>query len=264
MSEYKFMNEIFYKNKVFNDSTEIKSLETFFYDSSKGGLQSLSIKTPPIQEVTTVHEGRPSIKKDTKEIVKNGNSIFWSIYIDIYGYSDYMMIGNKYSNHELQEKQKIISYLKSNPYLFKTTNNKITKIQIQEIYSEFMSLQNSTSLLGVVGLSLYYKTRIILVDKEKNIYYDIHNENDERTITLVKNNRFHNKQKYELANDTDISSMLKMESIKKTLKSISSYKQSELKTIYETYVKGSAEHLKKQEIYNSILQHCGEFLPVKN
>lgn len=279
-SNYTFMNTIFYKNKVLNHPEDVKCLEPFFYDSS---IEILLPKTPepkvpepkvpePKAPESEVPEPKapeqkapePKAQQNKTESIK-GNSIFWSIFIEIYGYVAYAQIGSRYSNSELDEKQKIISYLKSNSHLFKTGNNKITKAEIQEIYSEFMTLQSNTTLLGVIGLSIYYKAQILLVNKEKNVYYDIHHDNYERTIILIKNPRIHRKQVYELGDveDIDLGSMFKMESIKRPLKAISNYKQSELQTIYETYFHKSNNpigHMKKPELYSTIVEHCGVFV----
>ena len=271
-TNYTFVNSIFYKNKVLKNPKEVDCLEPFFYDSSielnydiiepketKETKETKPKETKPKE--TKPKETKPNEPKETK-----GNSIFWSIYIDVYGYDSYITIGSRYTNCEIEEKQKIISYLKSNQHLFKTTNNKITKAEIQEIYSEFMSIQSNTTLLGIVGLSLYYKAKILVVNKEKNLYYDIHADNYERTIVLIKNPRIHNKQVYGLGNieDIDLDSMIKMESIKKALKAISNYKQSELQYIYETYIHNQSNnpigHMKKPELYNKIIEHCGVFV----
>lgn len=282
-SNYTFMNTIFYKNKVLNHPEDVKCLEPFFYDSSieilwpKAPASEPKASEPKVPEQKAseqkVHEQKASEQKvpeqkapeqNKTESIK-GNSIFWSIFIEIYGYVAYAQIGSRYSNSELDEKQKIISYLKSNSNLFKTGNNKITKAEIQEIYSEFMTLQSNTTLLGVIGLSIYYKAQILLVNKEKNLYYDIHHDNYDRTIILIKNPRIHRKQVYELGDveDIDLGSMFKMESIKRPLKAISNYKQSELQTIYETYFHKSSNpigHMKKPELYSTIVEHCGVFV----
>ena len=270
-SNYTFINTIFYKNKVLNHPEEVKCLEPFFYDSS---IEILWSKVPepkasepkaPEPKVPEPKVSEPKASEQNKTESIKGNSIFWSIFIEIYGYVAYAQIGSRYSNSELDEKQKIISYLKSNNHLFKTGNNKITKAEIQEIYSEFMTLQSNTTLLGVIGLSIYYKAQILLVNKEKNVYYDIHHDNYERTIILIKNPRIHRKQVYELGDveDIDLDSMFKMESIKRPLKAISNYKQSELQTIYETYFHKSNNpigHMKKPELYSTIVEHCGVFV----
>lgn len=264
-SNYTFMNTIFYKNKVLNHPEEVKCLEPFFYDSSIEILwPKASEPKAPEPKVPEQKTPEPKVSQNKTESIK-GNSIFWSIFIEIYGYVAYAQIGSRYSNSELDEKQKIISYLKSNNHLFKTGNNKITKAEIQEIYSEFMTLQSNTTLLGVIGLSIYYKAQILLVNKEKNLYYDIHHDNYERTIILIKNPRIHRKQVYELGDveDIDLDSMFKMESIKRPLKAISNYKQSELQTIYETYFHKSNNpigHMKKPELYSTIVEHCGVFV----
>ena len=123
-SNYTFMNTIFYKNKVLNHPEEVKCLEPFFYDSS---IEILWSKVPepkasepkapepkasepkvPEQKTPEPKAPEPKVSQNKTESIK-GNSIFWSIFIEIYGYVAYAQIGSRYSNSELDEKQKIIS-----------------------------------------------------------------------------------------------------------------------------------------------------------
>ena len=201
---------------------------------------------------------------------KQTDSIFWCIFVFVYGYSDYLMVGSKYGNRELEEKQKMISYFKTNPKLLKSTNHKITLGQIQEIHAEYLSVQNETTLLGVLGLSVFYNIRILLVDTFKNTYLDFHmteNSTSSKICVLYKNKGIRGKTKYMLDMsttddmiDTIQKTMLCLDSYQRPLRAVSTYKVSELEEICKLLGlvnDPTTKRLKKDEIYNKIVEHCG-------
>ena len=187
----------------------------------------------------------------------------------VYGYSEYSMVGSKYGNRELDEKQKMISFFKENPKLLKTTNHKITNGNIQEIYSEYLSFQNETTLLGVIGLAIFYNLRILLVDCLKKTYFDYHTPDTTKICVLFKNTGIRGQTKYTFdmsMTDEKIESiqntMLCLEHYTKPLKSISTYSVSELEEIGKKvglYNENSNKKIKKQELYNKIAEYCGPF-----
>ncbi len=176
------------------------------------------------------------------------------------------MIGTRYGNRELEEKQKMITFFKQQPKLLKSTNHKITLDNIQEIYSEYLSFQNETSLLGVIGLSVFYNMRILLVDTSKKIYMDFHSEQPTKTCILIKNKGIRGKTKY--AYDMDMTeeyvekTMLCLHHYTKPLQAISTYKSCDLESIGKLlgiYTEQPNKKVKKQELYQQILEYCGEF-----
>jgi hypothetical protein len=203
---------------------------------------------------------------------KQPDSIFWCIFVYVYGYSEYLMVGSKYGNRELEEKQKMISYFKANPTLLKSTNQKITLGQIQEIYAEFLSVQNETTLLGVIGLAVFYNIRILLVDTLKKTYLDFHitdNSSTSKICVLYKNKGIHGKTKYmfDMSTTDDIidtiqKTMLCLDSYQRPLRAVSTYKICELEEICNLLsltMNTNAKRPKKDEIYNKILEYCGAF-----
>ena len=277
---YRELNQIFYQYNKFDTPNEINKLEPFFYDMHI--IPSKEEKpTPKLSEEKPIpklsEEKTVPIPKLNEEIKmfepKQKDSIFWCIFIYIYGYSEYLTIGSRYGNRELEEKQKMISYFKENPKCLKTTNHKITNGNIQEIYSEYLSFQNETTLMGVIGLAVYYKIRILLVDSSKNIYIDYHTNDTSteiKTCILYKNKGIRGQTKYcfDMSTNENIESdekikntMLCLEHYTKPLKAISTYKSCELEEIGKklNIYDESIKKLKKQELYNKIVEHCGIF-----
>jgi hypothetical protein len=310
---YRELNQIFYQYNKFDSPNEINKLESFFYDmhilpSNEKSIpsqklseeKSMSIqksseeKSMPIQKPIQKSCEEKSMpmpiqksreEKPREEIKmfepKQKDSIFWCIFIYIYGYGEYLTIGSRYGNRELEEKQKMIAYFKENPKCLKTTNHKITNGNIQEIYSEYLSFQNETTLMGVIGLAVYYNIRILLVDSSKNIYLDYHTHTNDtsteiKTCILYKNKGIRGQTKYcfDMSMSTSTSmnenieseekiknTMLCLEHYTKPLKAISTYKSCDLDEIVKklNINDDSIKKIKKQELYNKIVEHCGTF-----
>ena len=67
------------------------------------------------------------------------DSLFWSLYIGEYGYVDYNRITFNEGVQKLEIHQKIVDTLKQNPSRWKQVNQKITKVAIEEVYSDLLT-----------------------------------------------------------------------------------------------------------------------------
>lgn len=298
---YRELNQIFYENNKFDTPNYIINLEPFFYDCRINTKYSTPIEEPmPIQTQVPVKESvliqvptqipeqmqvpiqMPIQTPVTNSTIirskndssmfepKQSDSIFWCVFVFTYGYGEYLMVGSKYGNRELEEKQKMITQFKTNPKSLKTTNHKITNGNIQEIYSEFMAIQNETSLMGVIALTVFYDIRILLVDASKKTYLDFHTSNNdsynlEKTCVLYKNKGIRGKTKYTIHMSmtdemiqTIQKTMLCLDGYNRALRSISSYKIGELEDICNLLglITDTNKRAKKDELYNRINQHC--------
>jgi len=196
---------------------------------------------------------------------KQKDSIFWCIFIFVYGYSEYLMVGSKYGNRELEEKQKMMVFFKEHQKLLKSTNHKITNGNIQEMQAEYLSFQNETTLLGVIGFSVFYNIRILLVDASKKIYLDFHRTDESviKTCVLFKNKGIKGSIQYMIdisVTEDNISNiektMLCLEHYMKPLRSISTYKVCELEEIATLLMIDYTTKCKKQELYDKIIHYC--------
>jgi hypothetical protein len=277
------MNELYqilYNNNKFDTPNNIERLEPFFYD-----IRNKPIVKEPVNDSVKESVKEPvndSVKEPVndsiKESVKQNNifepkqkdSIFWCVFMCVYGYNEYRLVKSKYGNRELEEKQKMISFFKENPKALKTTNHKITNGNIQEIYAEYLSFQNETTLLGVIGLAVFYNVRILLVDSSKKTYFEYHTPDPIKTCVLFKNNGIRGQRKYKLdmaITDDNIqtiqNTMLRLEHYTKPLRAISTYHHAELEDIGRLIgvYDDNVEHkrIKKQGLYNQIAEYCGPF-----
>jgi hypothetical protein len=190
--------------------------------------------------------------------------LFWCLYIRKYEYSQYVYLKNT-PNVEMEERQRILDYFRSNKNQLKETNHKITHAGVQEILSELMTSPKITPPL-LIAFSVYYKMKIYVVKKNLYVLYDpfYHVSVDDVDTAILHCN---DKEQYGI--DLDFSSYsVKIEEIKrqkhgmenmqKPLKGISSYKVSDLYDIAHKLdmFLSSDTKITKQELYNKILETC--------
>lgn len=219
-------------------------------------------------EPTIVQAPRNSNKEWFDPI--QSDTIFWCVYTFVNGYSDYLMIGSRYANHEIEEKQKLFAFFKKCPKVLKTTNCKITNAQVDEILSEMLCMQDQMSFLGILALVVYYKINILLVHETKKIYLSFCLTDDDKeessnvskkTCVLYKHPKSNKRYKMRLYDEEPETisnikeTMLCLESYMKPLRAISTYKVSELEEIADK-LGIEVSKMKKQELYTKIQEYC--------
>jgi hypothetical protein len=308
MNFYRELNQIYCNNK-FDTPEDILTLESYFFDQDKVSsfslpvisLSSVSCNKEPesptqnkskdccvLPSISTRKDNQPSQEvvaaaaaaTTTIQAPRNtttewfepvqSDTVFWCVYTFVKGYSDYLMIGSRYANHELEEKQKLFAFFKKCPKVLKTTNCKITNAQVDEILSEMLCMQDQMSFLGILALVVYYKINILLVHETKKIYLSfclIDDDTEEssnvskKTCVLYKHPKSNKRYKMrmydeELETISNIKeTMLCLESYMKPLRAISTYKVSELEEIADK-LGIEVSKMKKQELYTKIQEYC--------
>jgi hypothetical protein len=250
------------------------SLKPFMYEP----IIYESLSTPPIVAITEeapIENKRISIEASTIPkpfaqrpaklfISDKEDTLFWGIYIQAHGFNAYQIIGQKYKNEEIAEKQKIMIHLKANAMHYKTASSrKLTNVDIQEIMSELMT-NRKTSLLTVYVLAIYYKMPITLVKDSIYLEYGLNERAEEKECIL-----YFRHGRYGLYLDTIEPSAFckttafKLEGPNKPLRGVSTYKMAELQEIFEKVVpkndiSGNSlnKKMKKGDIYNAIIERC--------
>lgn len=267
-----FLNQIFYKCNKFDTIESIQQLTPYMLTvenktkimDSLDSLNSMNLikettelnnSTPPVETFIIVTPPKCSVFFPQRE-----NSLFWCMFIAQHGYAEYEYIGKKYANRELQEKQLIADTMKKTPSTMKNTNHKITNIMCQEIISELIIVKPS-SLITIFAFIAYYKKHVIIVNGNthmffsftKSISFDANEWHDNSVILEYKNSDFGielevTKEKIE----NIMKNTFRLESIEKPLKSISSYKVTELENIARLLQMTLETSLKKSELYDVI------------
>jgi hypothetical protein len=194
---------------------------------------------------------------------QKGNPLFWCIFIHVYGYDEFHLIGSRYQNKELEEKQKMIKFIKENPQRMKGCNHKVTNVMIQDLMAGLLSHRISL-LQDCIVYSMFYNKTIYIVKNSMYICY-CNKELDttqgplENTIIIYCKN---GKKDDEYGIEMDVSSdklqeittkYIQIFNIEKPLKSMSEYKMTDLEKMANLL--GIAMG-KKKTTYDSIMEKC--------
>jgi hypothetical protein len=245
-----FMSEFLKKEECTDKPLEV-IYENNFQENVKNTIEPIQLHV-----INESIQFQKNTKTDSIIFPEKMDNLFWSIFISVYGYTEYDTIGRCYSNREISEKQNIMEFIKKNPNSLKNMNKKITKAMTQEIMSDIMS-NKKTTLDVLPAFALFYKKNIIILnEKNKNIYLKINLVEDiKEYILLIKN------KKSFFGVDADISAekiqnifdtKFCLEHYNKPLKSISNYKSDELNSIGGMMGLNLTGKIKKQELYNEI------------
>jgi len=264
MSFYSVLNQIFYPYKKFDDPAMIESLEKWMFVPLVD-LKSDLIEIPIVEEklesvLNLVLEPEIKPKEQRAFSPKKQDTLFWCSYVANYGESEYWLIGNKYKNAELSEKQKVIEYIQKDKTAFKSSYPKLTNVKIQEIMSELM-LDKKTSLQTFMALCVFYKFHAIITSKNTYIEFSPTLNNTDIPIFLfIRSDDGHFSFKsLETKGDVDhikSTHVLIDSDPEKPLKAASNYKMEDLKHMAETLGIEPGDKWKKADYYESLMKRC--------
>jgi hypothetical protein len=196
------------------------------------------------------------------------DNLFWSIYIATVGVPEFMAIGHRYHNFELEEKQKMIAAFQKSSAPLKRTNIKISNVRIQEILADLM-INKKTNLQTIIAFSVYYDITIYLVNEETRVYlkYIPEMETKRETIIIYKtstnNVTNHN---YSVCTATSVDKLAKITRIEETMvqlehgdkyfRGISYYKMEDLDQIADKLgiEMPDKKKVKKADLYAKIVE----------
>ena len=240
---------------VLPDVSEYVSQDVF-KDVSQDVSQDISLEKIEIKLEPEIKQKK--IQKFTYS-PKQQDGLFWCIYIIIKGYNDYISIDRNYGIVKLEIKQKIGEFIKENSNKMKNTNYKITKINIQEIMSELITVQKDTSILCLLTICIYYKINIILIHPNKKLMLEfISNQGIEQPYYVIYKENY---GKYTVDPDQktidDINKMKEtivcLDNYFKPIKGLSQYKVEELEKLASKLgLLDTSKKYKKSELYNIV------------
>ncbi len=261
-----YLNQIFYKSNKFDTPEKIKTLDSYMLTNDFiNKLKKNEIIPENKKEIISENLSENiSSEKSSIYYPEQTNSLFWCMYISKYSVEEYLYNKTPKNMIELDEKQKIITHIKSNSQKLKLdSNHKITNVMIQEIISDVMSL-SKISMLSVLGYAFYYEKNFFIVNG-KTYYSFLYCKDCE----LEKNNSVI----IEYNNETGIfgidmsenilekisnikSNLLCLEGVDKPLKGVSTYKVSDLEDIARKLDLKSEIALNKKELYDKLYDLC--------
>jgi len=297
-----FYYRLFFPNQAFREVDDIEKLVPFMYlneleakKDNENINQNIISKEPIIISETEKQTEKPNKNKEHKileqtieeqPISKNDfnkrelciiqpkqpDSLFWCIYIALYGYNKYNEIGHRYGNIEIEEKQKIMEMMKKNPSKIKECPKRITKAQYQEIMSDFMTNKKITNEM-LIMFALYYDIRIWIVNTasdQKNIglpdswYMDIYSNECLKKEPIIIYKKQGRSQQYfieqsegeqfiKITNNIK-NKLFRFDNYDTPLKTISNYKIIDLEIFADQLDIEFNGKYKKQEVYDKIMQ----------
>lgn len=207
----------------------------------------------------------PAVDKEDDNVIeyfepKQHDSLFWCLYIIVHGYAEYKQVTHNYGVKELEEKQKYIVYLKENKLAVKSTNYKVTNVAIQEMLSEFMTVQKKTSFLCLIAMVVYYNINIFIIDESKLTMLEfLANKDIIDTPSYVLYTTKFGKYKCGIENLSTSAIMefrdkyIVLDSYLRPLKAASNYKVEELEGLLKKLGKyDENKKYKKQDLYDRI------------
>ena len=285
---YTLLNQIFYKHNKFDTQDDLQALEPYslnvkFIQQYTRLIQSLSkVESQPVELptiggptiVSPIMFELPKVELPKVELPKHRNfsprkddTLFWSIYVLHHGEAEYTMIGGKYKNVELQEKQNIMVYIQKNRALIKscaqTNGVKLSNVRIQETTAEIM-VNKKTSWYVFHVMCMYYKINAIISQNEIYMKFMVDPEYD--TYLFERNSDGHF--------SVDVVPMIKeqlmnIEStclnidpfLPKILKGVSTYKTTELEEMGKKLgVSPDIQKPKKNDWYDVIINKLVKML----
>lgn len=276
------LNNIFFRNNEINAISDLSKLNNYmltktfkekvindnlFHNKECGVLPLLS------ENVINDTDDLMNIENDLIK-PRQGDTLFWCLYIIAHGYNDYVQIRRNYGIKELEEKCKIFEFVKSCPSKIKNTNYKITNVATQTIISELMSVQKQTSMLVMISMIVYYNINILIIDPSKKCMLEFWCNKDmiprmnemstkEHADTFVIYKNEYGKYNLQLENISVSkiyemrSKMISLEHYEKLFKSVSNYKVEELEEFARKLeLLDSNKKYKKNELYELISEKC--------
>jgi hypothetical protein len=225
------------------------------------------VENKPIEPISAMHvEGyfQPR-QKDT---------LFWCFYLIHYGTKAYHDIGHNYGVKEMEEKHNISKYVKEHMPKIKGTNYKVTNGMLQEIMSELVTIQPTTSMNVLLAMIVYYHVNILIVEETGKCMLAFWSDKDripsidrptdsEDALTYVLHKDAYGKYKVQLEPVSPSTilqmqqQMVTLDSYHRALKSITHYAVPDLIELAKKLsCYDETKKYKKAELYNEIAKQC--------
>jgi len=258
--------DIFIESSCFNDF-KMDSLKPYVYskENSVKKMMKLPMKASGAQnetksDVETNVKTKSDIIKPYKECESKetlmkptelfypdkSDPLFWCIFMAIYGEFEYFQLTNKSTNRMIDEKCRIGQYFAKNARNMKDSNVKLTIKQIQMLTSDLMTNANTTIEL-LTCYAIYFKRKIVVTKHET--YIQIIPHNTDGSPIVIDNNHGYGLYTEDVTNIE--SNKFEIFNIEKPLKSISSYKVTDLRDLAERV---QLNHVSngKQDLYDAL------------
>ena len=195
----------------------------------------------------------PVVKKDTtkNDVVKPLKSLFWSVFLAVHEYGEYMEALRRSGNREVEEKVRLVDSLKKSPKVLKETNAKLTLEQTQALYGSLLTSREDRIEFCAAYAAFYKKTIWLIYPKTYRVYSPTTEVSLDADAIVVRveagpKHTFI----YRLDQESDIKALVGERT--GILNAQSKYKTAELVDIANKMGLPVAPKTKKQEVYDAI------------
>ena len=257
-------------NHAPTNDVSIKDTAHFQDENRDINIEPVTVEQPSHITLDNVSKPNPKTSynqpKLSKPIVKH-SSLFWCMFIAQYGYSEYLRVGTRFQNRELEEKQTMMEILSKDAKQLKDGNIRLTNDAVQEILSGLM-FSSKEDFSSLVAYSKYYKKTIYVVFSCSYLVFSYTKDylsQDLNNTCVIYQTRKHPKyggsyslefdltlEKLQTIRDTKIA----MEHYEKPFRGISAYKMADLTAMASKI--GILDAMKKTELYAKIVEKCCE------
>lgn len=233
--------------------------------SPKQNIETQVSKLDIVPESQPISAEQPYDNKISTLTPAQADSLFWCIYIAIHKYDEYLMLHNKHNMLELEWKQKLSKQITDCPSKLKQSNHKVTKANIQEILSDFMTAPYKTNMLCVIAITVYYNIHIIIMNSTNNMRMEFLTDTlPADTYVIYKNERNHYSICPEPASSAELARIrtnsVLIENNEKPLRSIGSYKVDELIQYAKLFgLYNDHEKYKKNELHEIVGEYAAKY-----
>jgi len=239
-----FLNKLVY----FPATPSVQDLTPYMY------LEGREFVPEPSKEKleTPLLEDKPNPPVSKRDTTKNPlNTLFWSIFLSVHEYGEYMEALRRSGNREVEEKIRMVDSLKKSPKVLKETNAKLTLEQTQALYGSLLTSREDR-IEFCAAYAAYYKRTIWLIYPKTYRVYSPTTEVSLDSDTIAVNVTPGPKHTfvYTLDQEPDIKALVGERT--GILNAQSKYKTAELVDIANKMGLPVAPKTKKQEVYDAI------------
>ena len=253
-----YLNQILYPHTKFDSVDSLKLLEPYMYNNIKLEKNtSISQETSPSVNLNIKREPTQVTQTNANIIYpKCTDTLFWCMYIAKYGYAEYLNIGQRYKNKEIEIKQQMIDTIKKTPSILKSGPRKITNVAIQEIMAELM-IDKKTTFKTFYAICILNALNIIIVDIKTGTFLSFINDTTTELYIIYRVNDGSFSIDIDCNAIAVTSKYFELDYGDKPIKSIGAYKMNDLEIISQKLgLLLESKKYKKQELYDKIFIHC--------
>ena len=133
---------------------------------------NITIGKAAAQQQSRTQDMQPN-QKQSKRLYTGSSeqSLFWSVFIAVKGYGEYLREQRRAANVWIEERMRIVDSLKKAPRQMKESNHKLSLEKIQALFSGMMTSRQDKEEDGIL-YAAYYKIPIVILYEKTAVVFD--------------------------------------------------------------------------------------------